>query len=255
MGTAAQHCGGVPIMSAQLPVWSRKGTAGTVLVDDNVAEWAIEYRWLEVSGYVVRWSKKDSGTVALHREILGLPRRGSPRVRFRNGDKRDCRRANLLLLGPVGDRAILDGTTARLPIYRRDGTVKAWTTIDAADLPTVGVYRWHLANGYARRDEGFFLHRQLLGLQPGDSLQGDHKDRDRLNNRRSNLRVVTGAENSQNVPGRAGTSRERGVSWDKRERRWRAVVRGRELGRFETEEEAIACVRAYRRAHMPNSID
>ena len=42
------------------------------------------------------------------------------------------------------------------------------------------------------------MHRVLMGLEEGDSRVVDHKNRDKLDNRKSNLRVVTQAENQRN---------------------------------------------------------
>ena len=61
----------------------------------------------------------------------------------------------------------------------------------------------------------------------------DHINRDRADNRISNIREATPAENRQNASlQRNSTSGFSGVSWTKRERRWRAriVVNSREIG-------------------------
>ncbi len=42
------------------------------------------------------------------------------------------------------------------------------------------------------------MHRQILGLKHGDKREGDHVNHDTLNNRRSNLRIVTHRENLSN---------------------------------------------------------
>lgn len=43
------------------------------------------------------------------------------------------------------------------------------------------------------------MHRQILGLEPGNELLGDHiRCQDTLDNRRSNLRIATNEQNSQN---------------------------------------------------------
>lgn len=78
----------------------------------------------------------------------------------------------------------------------------------------------------------------------------DHKNTDRSDNRWDNLRPATGAENSRNrrTPSN-NTSGFKGVFWQKREKRWHAVIdlNGKRvvLGRFLTVEEAHA---AYARA-------
>jgi hypothetical protein len=48
------------------------------------------------------------------------------------------------------------------------------------------------------------MHRQILGLVPGDGKFGDHANRDTLDNRDSNLRVATRSENNRNSIRRAG---------------------------------------------------
>jgi len=42
------------------------------------------------------------------------------------------------------------------------------------------------------------LHRMVMGLKPGDKMTVDHMDRDKLNNVRDNLRVVTHQQNQYN---------------------------------------------------------
>lgn len=161
--------------------------------------------------------------------------------------------------------------TMRFPLKRRDGSIRAWANIDAADWPEVSRHRWHLANsGYVRRNAyptpggnpvSVQLHRQLAGLVPGDGLEVDHRDGDPLNNRRSNLLVCEHAHNAQNRQrGNRGASSEyRGVSLrkDRTEHPWaaygRANGRHHHIGFFDTEEEAAAASSAWRSEHMPFS--
>ena len=67
------------------------------------------------------------------------------------------------------------------------------------------------------------LHRFLMGDPPG--LVVDHWDGNRLNNRKSNLRVCTTRENNMNI-GLMGRNRSgyRGVSFSKTNRKWRATI-------------------------------
>jgi hypothetical protein len=122
-------------------------------------------------------------------------------------------------------------------LVKRDGTVVGRTLIDAADAEYVNSYRWRVnADGYAVRDarvgEGvgkrvISLAKALMDVAPRDSRQVDHINRDRLDNRRSNLRVCTHAQNHQNVPGHPrSTSRFRGVSWDSARQRWERELQG-----------------------------
>lgn len=151
----------------------------------------------------------------------------------------------------------------RIPLRRRDGSVRAYALIDVGDAH-LAEHRWCLSSdGYAVRktDESIVrLHRAILGLHQGDGLQGDHINRDRLDNRRSNLRVVTNAENHQNVPGQDGkTSEFRGVSWNARKHKWQACVRAKGhlhwLGFFVDESRAAEAAAEFRVRNLPFSVD
>lgn len=102
------------------------------------------------------------------------------------------------------------------------------------------------------------MHRQILGLDGSDKTQVDHKDRNRLNNQRANLRLATRAQQQQNLPAMGGRSRFRGVSWDAANDRWRATVvfQGKQhsCGRHKTELEAALAAEAFRLEHMPFAV-
>jgi hypothetical protein len=108
-----------------------------------------------------------------------------------------------------------------------------------SDPPGYAISWWNGAN--------IRLHRALLGLPATGDEHVDHRDGDRSNNRRSNLRVCTRKQNAANQgPTRGATSRFRGVCWDKQRGKWRAAltwkiagkVRSKCVGRFTDEEEA-----------------
>lgn len=160
------------------------------------------------------------------------------------------------------------GESVNVPLRRRDGSIKAYALIDAVDADGVMRSRWYLsAKGYVVRSiwkDGhkptLRLHRVLLGLEPGDPREVDHINRDKLDNRRANLRIVTRAENGQNVSGQqSSTSAYRGVHWDSARRCWRAKVkisgRERHVGRFASEQEAGLAVAAARTLIMPFSVE
>ena len=101
------------------------------------------------------------------------------------------------------------------------------------------------------------MHRAILGLRHGDGVEGDHRNGDRLDNTRSNLRIVTDAQQAQNQRAR-GRSGYRGVAWHAPTGRWQASVRvaGRQrcLGYFARPEEAAAVAEVARTEHMPYSV-
>ena len=69
------------------------------------------------------------------------------------------------------------------------------------------------------------MHRVIMGAQPGQVI--DHINHNGLDNRRSNLRVVTPQQNSQHSRKRRGefTSSFKGVSFHKESGTWRAHIR------------------------------
>lgn len=84
-----------------------------------------------------------------------------------------------------------------------------WTKVSAKDAERIH-FPLRTTEGYASYQDGRrtrLLHRELLG---GDGLSGlyvDHQNRDRLDNRRENLRIVTGTENNLNRGGKFAKKR------------------------------------------------
>ncbi len=142
--------------------------------------------------------------------------------------------------------------------------------LDDEDWPTVRDYWWwsQLSGSHAvfhvsgrLRQPGWtttetqgptvLMHRLILGrgTYQSDPVDVDHVNRNGLDNRRSNLRVATRAENLANTSSRGGTSKFKGVTLDKARGLWIAQITvdgvHAALGRFVTEEEAAA---AYNRA-------
>ena len=122
--------------------------------------------------------------------------------------------------------------------------------IDEQDGYLFDKYRWHIAHGYVVRHRGpgddsfVYLHREVLGFP--DSEHIDHANRDKLDNRRANLRPCTKAQNQANLPGRNRWG-YKGVQITGNQ--FAALIRDgdkrRYLGRYATPEEAA---RAYDRA-------
>lgn len=92
----------------------------------------------------------------------------------------------------------------------------------------------------------YFIHR-LLGLQfipnPKNYDYVDHIDINPLNNNLENLRWIDKSGNNRNKNKRKNcSSKYRGVSWDNYSKKWKARIsidgKSKNLGRFETEEEA-----------------
>jgi hypothetical protein len=93
----------------------------------------------------------------------------------------------------------------RIPVWKY-GQIAGYAIVDAADAHHAE-YRWRLTDGYAVRGYSpnvIRLHREVLGLIKDDGMEADHINRDTLDNRRSNLRAVTHAQNVQNVGANQG---------------------------------------------------
>lgn len=119
--------------------------------------------------------------------------------------------------------------------------------VDDEDAERVLAHSWsRTIHGYVAGQWGY-LHRFVLGLQPGDGWVVDHRNGDRLDNRKTNLAIGDQSSNMQNVTAhRDARSRFRGVSWSQSNRGWIAqvMIRGkrRHLGTFRTEGEAAEAV-------------
>jgi hypothetical protein len=114
------------------------------------------------------------------------------------------------------------GTSRLVPIYHRRGLIAAYAIVDAADLPLVDCDAWRLhSGGYAVKDGNrTLMHRVILGLSHGDRSVVDHRNHNRLDNRRGNIRVCSPSANSLNrLPGHNNHSGVVGVCW-KGDRWW-----------------------------------
>ena len=67
------------------------------------------------------------------------------------------------------------------------------------------------------------MHRQILNTP--DGFEVDHKDRNKLNNQKHNIRNCTHAENQRNIGVTSkNTSGYKGVFWSKKDKKWVSVL-------------------------------
>jgi hypothetical protein len=119
---------------------------------------------------------------------------------------------------------------------------------DLEDYDKIKEYCWRIANGRVVARELkiikiIHLH-QLVLENKNNSLEIDHKDRNPLNNRKANLRIVNHQNNIMNSSMQINnTSGFIGVGWFKRDCKWRSYIEingnFKSLGYYNNKEHAI----------------
>lgn len=129
--------------------------------------------------------------------------------------------------------------------------------VDDDDFEFLLHWEWRYLNGYVSawcRDTSstLYIHRVILIRAGFDltNLEGEHRDRDRLNNQKYNLRVATSSQNKINMALHTrNVSGFKGVYFNRQHMKWQAQIsfqsKRRYLGLFESAEEAA---KAYDRA-------
>lgn len=151
----------------------------------------------------------------------------------------------------------------RIPLYAQGGVIRAWAQVSDEDYEYLSGWRWRVRWGYASTDRreggravGVVMHRIVWERMAGRALlageQIDHINRETLDNRRENLRVVNNVQNQMNrgghrtYKGKPTSSQYKGVFWHAKGKKWMAAIgvenRSKYLGLFASEEEAA---RAY----------
>ncbi|MGA2915718.1 MAG: AP2/ERF family transcription factor [Sedimentisphaerales bacterium] len=127
-----------------------------------------------------------------------------------------------------------------------------YAMVDASDYQKLSEYNWlfwgNKGHSCAVRyydNKIIYMHRVIMNAPKGIIV--DHKNGNSLDNTRRNLRFATASQNACNCRRKQkGSSKYRGVRFDKDKKRWRAVIRyngvRRHLGYFDNEKDAA---RAY----------
>lgn len=186
---------------------------------------------------------------------------------YRRPDTKDGLRANCKICKKVKSKREVETSTylthpdgyALIPLSGERGAGK-FALVDMEDVEVVIKYRWNLTKaGYVRSSAAQkyagtgLIHRLIMGNPPG--LDIDHKEpAERLDNRRSNIRVATRTQNLHNMRPRVGASRFKGVGWRKQDNCWAANIRidGQlhHLGGFHSEEEVAKVYEEAARYHF-----
>ena len=136
--------------------------------------------------------------------------------------------------------------------------------VDDEDYEYLNQFKWHCNSyGYAIRNQHYYtlrkartskpiaIHREIMKAPKGQEV--DHKNHNKLDNRKCNLRLCTKSQNNMNRKRIRAISGFKGVTkapdWENRKAPWRAIIikdrRVVHLGRFK---EKIEAVNAYKAA-------
>jgi HNH endonuclease/AP2 domain len=110
--------------------------------------------------------------------------------------------------------------------------------VDDEDYEKLSAFKWHayfdpdIKSFYSKRNSltvngkrhSIIMHREIIHAVAGESV--DHINHDTLDNRRENLRICSNVQNFSNRKMRSdNTSGFKGVSWEKKSRKWKAQLR------------------------------
>jgi hypothetical protein len=132
-------------------------------------------------------------------------------------------------------------------MYDKNCKETARAIVDTDMVPEIKKHKWYLATaGYAVTDteKKMFLHHFVIG-HPEKPYEVDHINRNRLDNRKVNLRFVTSTQNNINMGlSCKNTSGYKGIGWCKKNQKWRVRIKIHRneihLGYFANKNDAIA---------------
>lgn len=119
----------------------------------------------------------------------------------------------------------------RIPLTRGK-----YAIVDPEDYERLNKYKWHARKGvntfYAGRTVRTDTKKHLIQMHrevidPPCHLLVDHINRNGLDNRKANVRLATKSQNNLNRPyikPKGSCSKYRGISWDKRRKKWKAQI-------------------------------
>lgn len=130
---------------------------------------------------------------------------------------------------------------------RSDAKRKLMVMVDDEDFNRLNQFYWQadkhnaVASHLGATGKRILMSRFIL--KPPANLEVDHKDGNRLNNQKSNLRLATSSQNKCNRGARKDNmSGYKGVSWHKQSGKWNARIKTKDiykhLGLFKTKVDA-----------------
>ena len=132
---------------------------------------------------------------------------------------------------------IIDKDVAKIQLYNTKQEVIGEALVDVEDIPKVAQYKWRLNKGGTDRSKCLgvltgngketytnSLHRHIMNCPSG--VYVDHINGNRLDNRKSNLRICSNQENNFNTIKRSvNTSGYKGVWYDKTRDKWVSEIK------------------------------
>lgn len=128
---------------------------------------------------------------------------------------------------------IIEDDVCRIELFDKNGNKTCDAIIDTEDFNLVKNKKWNFHKAYFPNTVGYVetrcrdvfvrLQKFLLGAKKHEMV--DHRDRNTLNNRRSNLRFCTKSQNMMNKRvGKNNKSGTKNVSWSKSNEKWRVNI-------------------------------
>lgn len=161
----------------------------------------------------------------------------------------------------------IDDNTIVIYIKYKDKTLECY--IDKEDLSKVDFIKgtWHITNNRKGHIDGvrtkiqkdgvrkqYWMHNLIIEKSNPDNII-DHIDNNPLNNRKSNLREISSAENATNISVKLSKSKTGIRNITIEDGKYRVRIKGQSFGRYDTLEEAIEVANRERSKIFPLSSD
>lgn len=116
-------------------------------------------------------------------------------------------------------QAVIENDIAKIPLGV--DAKHGYALVDRRSADKFDKYLWTVSNGYAVRNDKnnkhIFMHQEIIGKAPS-GLVIDHRNNNKLDNRKSNLRFITQQQNMFNT-------NAIGITWRKDRRKWMARIK------------------------------